>query len=327
MLFEPQTQRWADQYAPHARPFIKALRIGRWGPDKYSFASDRKDYYNVLSAEDRGVVVRALVLLAQIEVKVKSFWSLLGQMLPHPSMSDLGIEIASIEVVHNEAYEKLLMVLGVYEEVIEELENPVVAGRLAYLNKHATRAFSDDRKQQIYSLILFSLFIENVSLFSQFYTILWFNRHLDTFDGQPMKDTANQVKYTRNEELLHAQAGIMIIRLLRKEYPEYFDAEMEAKIVQECHVAYAAEAQMIDWMLQGYDKPKLSAPLLKNYVADRLNQSLKDIGYAPQFPTDPDQLRETFWMVEGQFAPTRVDFFNSEATDYQVGNSDEDDDF
>lgn len=321
MLFERQVERLPDHY-PWAQDFIEAMQEGFWTAKKFTFDTDATDFELHLTDEERQISKRCLAAIAQIEVAVKKFWVRLGDHLPHPSITDLGITMGYIEVIHNNAYEKLLKKLGMTNVFRENMNVPAIAGRVAYLNKHNDKAYGDDRKQYVYSLILFTLFVENVSLFSQFYIILWFNRFENRF-----KDAAQQVKYTRNEELLHAQAGIRIINTLRKEYPDLFDAELEAKIREECNVAYAAEGKLIDWMIGDYSRPKLNALLLKHYVGQRLNESLEAIGYAPEFVVPEDSKRETFWMTEGLLAPSKVDFFHSEPTEYVQADVPDDDDF
>lgn len=322
MLFEPQVERLPDHY-PWAQDFIEAMQDGFWTSKKFSFDSDKTDYDLHLLPDEREIIKRCLAAIAQIEVKVKEYWGLLGRKLPHPSLYDLGIVLANTEVIHNRAYEKLLKVLGLTNVFKENMNVPAIAGRVKYLTKHTEKTFKDDdRKQFIYSLILFTLFVENVSLFSQFYIVLWFNRFENRF-----KDAAQQVKYTRNEELLHAQVGMKLINTLRAEYPELFDAELEAKIREECQVAFEAESNLIDWMLGDYDRPKLNAPLLKSYVAQRLNESLEGIGYSAMFDVTEEQKAETFWMTEGLLAPAKVDFFHSEPTAYQKADQSDDDNF
>lgn len=321
MLFTKQVARKPDLY-PWTKPFIKAMRDGQWTADKFSFDSDVVEFKHELTDQERQMVTRCLAAIAQIEVAVKTFWSHLGDHLPHPSVTDLGITMAHIEVIHNDAYEKLLDRLGLEDIFTQNMAVPALAGRVAYLTKHNAKTYGDDRKQYIYSLILFTLFVENVSLFSQFYIILWLNR----FDNR-LKDAAQQVKYTRNEELLHAQAGMKLINTLRLEYPELFDAELEAKIRSECGAAWQAEAALIDWMVGDYERPKLSAGLLKSYVAQRLNESLEGIGYTAEFVVPEADKADTFWMTEGLFAPAKVDFFHSEPTGYTKNDTTDDDDF
>src|SRR5690606_18710622 len=111
-----------------------------------------------------------------IEIAVKTFWSKLGDNLPHPELSDLGHVMAFSAVTHNKSYQKLLDVLGLQDVFEKILKEPVISGRVSYLRKYNKRIYEDDKKQYVYALILFTLFVENVSLFSQFLIINHFNR-------------------------------------------------------------------------------------------------------------------------------------------------------
>src|SRR6218665_4191753 len=102
MLFERQIARKPDLY-PWTRPFIEAMHEGFWTVKKFTFDSDQTDFELNLTEDRRQVVTRTLAAIAQIEVKVKEFWGLLGRNLPHPSITDLGITMANIEVIHNNA--------------------------------------------------------------------------------------------------------------------------------------------------------------------------------------------------------------------------------
>lgn len=321
MLFEKQIARKPNHY-PWTKDFIQAMWDGFWNARKFSFDSDVNDFRLIMTEEERVIVSRCLAAIAQIEVQVKRFWVRLGEHLPHPSIESMGIVMAHVEEIHNDAYEKLLERMGLSTIFEDNLNVPAIAGRVGYLSKHNEKIYNDDKKQYIYSLILFTLFTENVSLFSQFYIILWMNRVQNR-----LKDAAQQVKYTRNEELLHAQIGMKLINTLRVEYPQYFDDDLEKKIIQECHVAYQAECNLIDWILGAYNQPGLNEEVLKTFVALRLNASLEGIGYPAQFTLKPDLAKQTFWMEEGLYAPPKVDFFHGEPTTYTQSDSSDEDDF
>jgi ribonucleoside-diphosphate reductase beta chain len=126
--------------------------------------------------------------------------------------------MGNIEVIHNNAYEKLLDVLQMQDVFEENLKLDIIQGRVKYLRKYLDKHYKDNRKQYIYSLILFTLYVENVSLFSQFYIINWFNRYKGL-----LKDTAQQVAYTAKEETLHGLAGVKIVNTIREELPELFE--------------------------------------------------------------------------------------------------------
>ena len=95
-------------------------------------------------------------------------------------------------------------------------------------------------------------------MFSQFYVINWFNRYRNV-----LKDTGQQIKYTRNEENLHALAGIKIINTIREEHPELFDEELKERIIQESQAAFDAESNIVDWMINGYNEKGLNPAVLK----------------------------------------------------------------
>ncbi|MFA9261839.1 MAG: ribonucleotide-diphosphate reductase subunit beta [Undibacterium sp.] len=310
MIFDEQTARKPNHY-PWTQDFIEKIWAGFWTPGEFNFKGDYGQFKSELNDEERQIIVRTLSAIGQVEIAVKRFWAKLGDNLPHPSMYDLGYAMANSEVIHNQAYEKLLTVLGLGDVFEENLLVPVVRGRIDYLRKHLDKVYGDDKKQYIYSIILFTLFVENVSLFSQFYTILWFNRFENV-----LKDTAQQVAYTRNEEMLHAQVGIKLINTMREEYPELFDAELEAKILHECKIATASEEALIDWMVGDYAKLGFSAPILKAYIEKRMNDSLISIGYAPQFAVDPVLLKETYWMEEELLGNNMSDFFHKKPVEY-----------
>jgi len=193
-IFEEQISRKPDRY-PWVQEYISVMHEGFWTHKEFSFSSDVQDFKVNLSEEEKAIIVKTLSAIGQIEVAVKKFWAKLGDNLPHPSLTDLGYVMAGVEVIHNNAYQRLLEVLGMEDIFEENLKLDVVLGRVNYLRKYNHKFYKDSRKQYVYALILFTLFIENVSLFSQFYIILWFGRFRNV-----LKDTTQQVTYTKNEE-------------------------------------------------------------------------------------------------------------------------------
>jgi len=302
--------RKPDHY-PWTQDFIEAMHNGFWTDKEFSFTSDVQDFKVNLSEDERQINVRALSAIGQIEVAVKKFWAKLGDNLPHPSLSDLGYVMANTEVIHNNAYERLLEVLGLQDVFEENLKLDFIEGRVKYLRKYNHRFYKDSKKQYVYALILFTLFVENVSLFSQFYIINWFNRYRNV-----LKDTGQQVKYTRNEENIHALVGIKIINTIREEHPELFDKELEARILHEAHEAFNAESKIVDWMVGDYDKKGLNREILKEFIKNRINDSLDKIGFESAFDIDKTLLQNTIWFEEELLGNNMTDFFHSRPVEY-----------
>lgn len=310
-IFDEQISRKPDRY-PWANKLIQAMWDNPWNPSTFDFATDIQDFKVRMTEEEREIVVRTLSAIGQIEISVKRYWSRLGDNLPHPSIIDLGLTMAGIEVIHNKSYEKLLDVLNLGHVFEDNLKLDIIQNRVKYLTKWTRKYHSDSKKQFLYSLILFTLFVENVSLFSQFYVISWFRRHKNY-----LKDVAQQVRYTRNEENIHAISGIVIINTIRKEYPELFDGELEEKIAYEAGQAFVAESEIIEWMVNGYQAESLNQEVLKEYVKDRINQSLDAIGFKKVFEIDEELMEHTGWADEQTIGNTMTDFFDGKPVEYK----------
>ncbi len=314
-IFKEQISRKPDLY-PWTQDFIDAMWKGHWTPNEFSFSSDIQNFKTDLSTVEKSIVINALSAIGQIEIAVKKFWSKLGDHLPHPSIIDLGLTMASIEVIHNKAYEKLLKILELEDVFEENLKLDIIKGRVNYLRKYNEKNYTDSRKQFIYSIILFTLFVENVSLFSQFYIVLWFKKFRNV-----LKDTAQQVSYTKNEETIHALGGIKIINTIRKEHPELFDEELEKKVLHEASEALKAESKIIDWMVGDFNEESLNSDILKEYTKARINDSLTKIGFAAPFAQDSFLISQTEWMDEEVMGNVQTDFFFKRPVEYSKSSA------
>jgi ribonucleoside-diphosphate reductase beta chain len=314
MIFEEQISRKPNIY-PWTEQFIESMHNGFWTDKEFSFKSDVQQFKVNLNDREKEIIIRTLSAIGQIEIAVKTFWAKLGENLPHPALQDLGYVMANTEVIHNNAYERLITTLGLEDVFENNLKLDWIQGRVKYLKKYTHRFYKDSKKQYLYALILFTLFVENVSLFSQFYVINWFARHKNV-----LKDTDQQVKYTRNEENIHALVGVKIINTIRNEYPDLFDDELVEKIVSEAKEAYESESKIIDWMVNGIQEEGLSAVILKEFVKNRINESLVQIGFPEVFAINKELVKETFWFQEELLGNNMTDFFHSRPTEYSKKN-------
>lgn len=313
-IFDEQISRKPNRY-PWTEQFILSAHNSFWTHRKFSFQSDIQDFKTVLTEQERGVIVRALSTIGQIECQVKLFWAKLGSNLPHPSLYDLGFVLANQEVIHGDAYEALLEKLGIEDAFDEILKLDIIKGRVNYLKKYTHKFHSNNKKQFIYSIILFTIFIENLALFSQFYTTLWFSKEKNV-----LKDLKNQILYTSIEEALHAEVGYALINQIKQEYPELFDNELRDKIITEAISAVEYECKIVEWILGDYAHDTLNKELLKDFIKERLNHSLTQIGYDKVFEVKDGNLQKTAWFNEIVEGTVFTDFFHMKPTEYSVSS-------
>ena len=209
------------------------------------FTADIQDFHSHLTPHEQETVKRSLLAIAQIEVNVKTFWGDLYLHLPKPEFNGLGSTFAECEFRHSEAYSRLLEVLGYNNEFEKVIDIPVIAKRIQYLSNALKNSKSDNKKDYLKSLILFTILIENVSLFSQFAIILSFTR----FKGV-MKNVSNIIAWTSIDEQIHANGGIYIINKIREEFPDYFDTETIQEINEIVLHSINIEAEILDWIFE-----------------------------------------------------------------------------
>ena len=161
------------------------------------------------------------------------------------------------------------------------------------------------------SVLLFSLFIEHVSLFSQFLIMMSFNK-----DRSILKGISNVVEATSKEEDIHGNFGAEIINIIRKENPEWFDEEFHNLIHSACKKAYIAECDILDWIFETGELSFLPKEVIKNFIKNRFNNSLKKIDMLPLFDVDKNMLEATKWFEVEMKSTKEGDFFYKKQIDY-----------
>ena len=195
--------------------------------------------------KERNVMRNAMLAIAQIEVAVKTFWGDIYKKMPKPEIGAVGSTFAESEVRHTDAYAHLLELLGLNDAFRTINEIPVLIKRVHYLEKSLTSAKSEDNREYSQSILLFSLFIEHVSLFSQFLIMMSFNKYKNLFKG-----ISNAVEATSKEEQIHGLFGIDIINIIKQEHPEWFDAAFEKEVITLCEEAFESEKEVVEWIFE-----------------------------------------------------------------------------
>lgn len=309
-IFDKRLQYKPFEY-PEILQFTEAINKAYWVHSEVDFTADTQDFHSHLNPAERNAVKNSLLAIAQIEVAVKSFWGNLFNHLPKPEFNGLGATFAECEFRHSEAYSRLLEVLGYSNQFETLVEEPVIRQRIDYLSQALGNAKSTDRKEYATSLILFSILIENVSLFSQFAIILSFAR----FKGL-MKNVSNIIAWTSIDEQIHANAGIYLVNKIREEYPDMFDSETVNDITKLVRSSIDVESRIIDWIFSEGEIESISKEDLINFMKYRADDSLEKIGLPRQFNLAIADVKLLQWFEEEVFANSLDDFFAKRPVDY-----------
>lgn len=296
---------------PQLIEYQHAIQHSYWLHTEFNYTSDIQDFRLNVSDAERNAIKNAMVAIAQIEVAVKNFWGDLHNRMPKPEIGAVGSTFAANEVIHHDAYSHLLEILGLNNEFEKIKEIPALYQRVKYLADSTKLAKSESNRDFTLSLILFSLFIEHVSLFSQFLIIMAFNKHKNIFKG-----VSNVIEATSKEEQIHGLFGIELVNIIKEENPEWFDEEMKNEIINASKEAYRSEEIVIDWIYEQGDLDFLPKDTVKEFVKNRLNNSLVSLGYEKEFDVNEDKLEETEFFTDEILATKHVDFFVKRSINY-----------
>jgi ribonucleoside-diphosphate reductase beta chain len=314
-IFEKRESIQPYEY-PHLINYAKAIHHAFWEVDHFTYGSDVKDFKVELNDLEREVVERSMLSIGVVENKVKSFWARLDQRMPKTEISDVGYTFAGNEVIHRLTYEKTINLLNLQHKFDHILEVPAMRDRVNYLNKYLTGISSRSNKEFTKSLILFTLLVENASLFSQFLTISSFSKYKNL-----MKNFSKVINATAREEVLHGKFGSELINIIHKENPEWFDDEMEDKTRRAVRKAYTAELKVLDWIFEKGELDFISKEEIAEFLKSRLNDSLNQIGYADEYEVDENLLKKSNYMETMILATKDFDFFDGKSTDYNKSNN------
>lgn len=296
---------------PEVTEYKNAITHSYWLVSEWNFISDIHDFNVKLDPVEKSALKNAMLAISQIEISVKKFWTRLGDRFPKAEFDQVGVTFGESEVRHSDAYSHLLEVLGMNKEFDQLMENPVIQGRVDYLTKYLKGASDNSNENYTLALTLFSIFIENVSLFSQFVIIKSFNKCKNC-----LKDIDNVVQATQKEEQIHALLGVYLIKQIRKEFPDWFNEDFYEKLYRACKKAYLAEERIIDWIFEAGELPFLSKSVVKEYVKKRFNDSLEMIGGKSVFDVDNAKVSELKWFEDEIHAEVNTDFFHKKPVTY-----------
>lgn len=309
-IFIPRVNILPYEY-PSLLAYKDAIRHSYWIHTEFNFTTDIDDFKTKITDDEREIIKRSMLAIAQIEVNVKTFWADLYKRMPITEVGDVGMTFAESEVRHKDAYAQLIRILGLEEEFRNVVEIPAIKDRIAYLTKYLDGTRSKDNKMYTKSVLLFSLFIEHVSLFSQFLIMMSFNKEKNLFKG-----ISNVVEATSKEEDIHGNFGAEIINIIKKENPDWFDAEFEELIDSACKKAYKAECKILDWIFETGELEFLSKDTIKNFIKNRFNNSLQKIDMKPIFEVDFEEIEKTLWFDVEITSTKEGDFFYKKSIDY-----------
>lgn len=299
----------------HLTKYMAAIHQSFWTPDHFTYDRDVRDFKLKIKPLYQDILKRSMLSIGVVENKVKTWWARIDMRMPRTEIADVGHTFAGNEVIHKDTYKRLLDYLGLRGEFDKVNEIPCMKDRSDYLTKYLKGVNSRSNKEFTKSLILFTLLVENCSLFTQFLIIASFNKY-----DNMLTNFSSVVAATAREENLHGQFGAELIKIIRSENPEWFDQEMEDKIRRNVRKAYRAEVGVLDWIFENGELEFLPKETVVEYLKFRFNYSLQQIGYKPEYEINQELLDPAMFFERSTKSSIAFDFFNEKGIEYSETN-------
>jgi ribonucleoside-diphosphate reductase beta chain len=306
---------------PHYKPFeyqtafefYKDQHRAHWLADEVPLSSDLNDWKLKLSESEKNLIGNILKSFAQTETYVNDYWATkVAVWFPKHEIKAMACAFADFESIHAEAYARLNEELGLddFQAFMEDEEAKAKIDRLVELP-------GDTLRQKALSLAIFSAFTEGVNLFSSFAILMSFQlRNL-------MKGTGQIVEWSVRDESLHSKAGCWLFRTLIEENQELDTHVLAEEIYDACDLSVKLEFDFIDKAFEMGEIEGLNKAQLKNFIKERANQKLIELGYNPLYnDIDPNLLKQMEWFGHLTSGKTHQDFFAGRVTDYSKSTAD-----
>ena len=287
-----------------------------WLHTEIPMSSDIKDWNEKLTKAEKNLVGNILLGFAQTECAVSDYWTQkVVSWFPKHEIQQMAMMFGSQETIHAVAYSYLNETLGL-ENFEAFLQDKATMERFENLISYDGNKPSGIGR----SLAIFSAFAEGVSLYSAFAVLYSFQlRNL-------LKGVGQQMKWSVRDESLHSKMGCQLFRHMCEEKPELLK-ECKKDILDAATAMLKAEENYIDKMFELGDIENLKAYDLKQFIRNRLNEKLVELGYpelSGYFEFNEKAASNLDWFYHLTGGHTHTDFFAIRPTDYSKANEGED---
>jgi ribonucleoside-diphosphate reductase beta chain len=169
----------------------------------------------------------------------------------------------------------------------------------------------EKRKQFVENLICFAACVEGLFFFGSF-AYVYFLRNKGLLPG-----LATATNWVFRDETMHIEGAMQVIGVIRREYPQLFDAGLEARVHQmidealEVEMAFCHDALGIE---EHGGISGLSPKMMREYLSYVADQRLVQLGYAKRY-----HAKNPFPFMVLQDVQPLTNFFEKRVTEYQKG--------
>lgn len=228
----------------------------------------------------------------------------------------MAATFGAFETIHATAYSYLNETLGL-TDFKGFLKDEATMSKLEVLMGINERKSTFNPLSEIAkNIAIFSACAEGIQLFSSFAVLLSFRK------SNRLKGIGQQMIFSIRDESLHSKAGCKLFRTLIEENPSIWDDKLKQEIYQGFELALGNEFHYLNKIFEMGDLPTITKDQVKNFMYDRANIKLKELGLKPKYIVDDELLSEMSWFYPLVSGTISTDFFDNRETAYSKANED-----
>jgi ribonucleoside-diphosphate reductase beta chain len=262
-----------------------------WTADEVNVDKDIQDVLVNFTESEKHAVITILKLFSIYETHAgDEYWGgRYKEIFKGAEFHRMASVFSMMELaVHGPFYNKInqLLHIDTPEFYMSYLDNPVLKGRIEHVSSII------DHKDDLVSLAGFSM-VEGVILYSNF----GFLKHYQSQGKNKLMNVVRGANFSVRDENIHSIAGAWSFKykLSQEERsPEYLEY-LESTIREAARQMYEHEKQIIAMLFEKGDIKGITAHQLDCFVQSRVNECLKELGYAKEYEVKYNPIAEHFY--------------------------------
>lgn len=304
MIFDNRQTYRPFEY-PKFYEFYRNQQLVHWTKDEINLGQDIQDWNSQLTENEKNVIGGILKGFTQMEILVGDYWRKVAEWFPKPEIAMMASAYSYFESIHMDNYAMINEQLQL-DDFSAFLYDSATKEKLDYFMDNPNIKSREDIAK---SLAVFSAFAEGCLLFSSFAVLLSFQKE------NLMKGVGQIVSFSIRDENSHSEGGIYLFNKVIEEYPEIKE-KIKNDIYKAAQTSYDLEEQFLNNLFSNGSIRTLNKKELLNFVKNRINIKLQELGYQNLFVVDAELLRSMSWFGSLSSGREFGDFFATRISEY-----------
>jgi ribonucleoside-diphosphate reductase beta chain len=293
------------------------MEANTWFPKEVQMTQDAKDYKYLTNSEKRMYDLVLSQLIFMDSLQTNNLMDNINPYITAPEINAILSRQSYEEANHSKSY--AVMVESISDNTDEIYDMWKNDQKLLEKNKFIADTYKNLAGNITDEKIVLAMFANQILEGLYFYA--GFAAMYALGKSGKMLGSSQMIKFIQRDEVTHLLLFQNMINSTKKERPELFTQELEAKVRQMFRQAVDLEASWGDYITGGQILG-FTKNIIRQYIEYLADRRLEAVGYAPEY-----NVKHPIPWVDGysSFNDQRTNFFEGNVVNYSKGSIDFDD--